>query len=130
MDHSDFRSDCPIASALDLIGDKWTLLILRDMLFGARRFSDFVNAAEGMKRNILTDRLKRLTEEGLIYRMPYQDNPPRFHYHLTPKGAALLPVIQELAKWGAAHIDHSYDPPQRLLDWRPEDHVTPGDGAE
>lgn len=128
MQETDFRSDCPIASTLDLVGDKWTLLILRDMLFGASRFSDFVNAAEGIKRNILTDRLKRLTENGLVYRVPYQDNPPRFHYHLTPKGAALLPVIQELAKWGAANIAHTYDPPERLLSWLPGDHARAPEG--
>jgi len=123
MKDFDFRSDCPIASTLDLIGDKWTLLILRDMLFGARRFSDFVTAAEGIRRNILADRLKRLAEHGLVVRVAYQDNPPRFHYRLTPKGAALLPVIQELAKWGAAHMAHTYAPPEQLLRWRPEDHV-------
>jgi DNA-binding HxlR family transcriptional regulator len=128
MEDFRFRSDCPIASTLDLVGDKWTLLILRDMLFGARRFSDLVSAPEGMKRNILTDRLKRLTENGLVYRVPYQDNPPRFHYHLTPKGAALLPVIQELARWGAANIAHTYDPPDILLKWRPQDHFEPAEG--
>lgn len=129
MQETEFRSDCPIASTLDLVGDKWTLLILRDMLFGASRFSDFVNAAEGIKRNILADRLKRLTENGLVSRVPYQDNPPRFHYHLTPKGAALLPVVQELAKWGAAHLAHSHDPPEVLLSWTPEDDLRAPDGG-
>ncbi len=123
MDINHYRSDCPIASTLDLVGDKWTLLILRDMLFGAQRFSDFVASAEGMKRNILSDRLKRLTENGLVVREPYQDHPPRFDYKLTPKGAALLPVIQSLATWGAAHLDHAYDPPRELLSWVPADHV-------
>jgi DNA-binding HxlR family transcriptional regulator len=127
MEDSQFRSDCPIASTLELVGDKWTLLILRDMLFGARRFSDFVTAAEGVKRNILTDRLKRMAEHGLIRRVPYQDNPPRFHYHLTPKGADLLPVIQAMAAWGAAHLPHAYDPPDSLLAARPEDYYATRD---
>ena len=122
MEDSQFRSDRPIASALELVGDKWTLLVLRDMLFGARRFSDFVNTAEGVKRNILTDRLKRMAEHGLIRRVPYQDNPPRCHYHPTPKGADLLPVIQAMAAWGATHLPHACDPPDGLLAARPEDY--------
>ena len=60
--------------------------------------------------------------EGLVTREPYQTNPPRFHYRLTKKGAELLPVIQALATWGAAHIGHTYDPPDILLQWQPEDH--------
>lgn len=117
-----YRSDCPIASTLDLVGDKWTLLIIRDMLFGAARFSDFVNAAEGIKRNILTDRLRRLEREGLVHRKRYQDKPERYEYRLTQRGAELLPVIQALARWGAANLGHTYDPPQSLLEWLPEDH--------
>lgn len=115
------RSDCPIASTLDIVGDRWTLLILRDMMFGAHRFSDFVNAAEGIRRNILTDRLKRLAAQGLVTRERYQDNPPRFDYRLTGKGADMLPVIRALAQWGAAHIDHTDDPPEALLRLRPAD---------
>ena len=76
-----------------------------------------------MKRNILSDRLKRLTDQGLVVRVPYQDNPPRFDYRLTRKGAELLPVIQALANWGAAHLDHAYDPPPVLLAWQPQDHA-------
>jgi DNA-binding HxlR family transcriptional regulator len=116
------RSDCPIASTLDLVGDKWTLLIVRDMLFGASRFSDFVNAAEGIKRNILTDRLRRLERAGLVSRTVYQDRPKRYRYRLTERGAELLPAIQALARWGAANLGHTYDPPDVLLEWLPEDH--------
>ncbi len=123
MDTKDYRSDCPISSTLDLIGDKWTLLILRDMMFGAQRFSDFLTSAEAMKRNILSGRLKRLTDYGLVLRVPYQDHPPRFRYQLTTKGAALLPVVQAMAAWGAAHLDHAYDPPPELLGWEPSDHA-------
>ncbi len=123
MDTKDYRSDCPVSSTLDLIGDKWTLLILRDMMFGAQRFSDFLTSAEAMKRNILSDRLKRLTDHGLVLRVPYQDHPPRFRYQLTTKGAALLPVIQAMAAWGAVQLDHTYDPPPELLGWVPSDHA-------
>jgi DNA-binding HxlR family transcriptional regulator len=118
-----YRSDCPIASTLDLIGDRWTLLILRDMFFGADRFSDFVAKAEGITRNILTDRLRQMEQNGLIYRQPYSDHPPRSLYRLTERGAQLLPVVQALAAWGAAQLDHTYDPPQSLMDWLPEDHI-------
>lgn len=122
-----FRSDCPIASTLDLVGDRWTLLILRDMLFGSERFSDFVGKAEGIRRNILTDRLRRMEEDGLIFRETYQTNPPRFRYRLTERGAKLLPVIQALAAWGADHLGHTYEPPDVLMAWVPADHF-PGPG--
>lgn len=129
-DDSHFRSDCPIASTLDIVGDKWTLLIVRDMIFGARRFSEFVNAAEGIKRNILTDRLRRLESAGLVQRREYQTNPPRYDYRLTARGAALLPVVQELAKWGGAQMDHTYAPPDLLLEMIPEDLLRSDDPSE
>ncbi len=120
MQNTPFRSDCPIASALDLIGDRWTMLVLRDMFFGAARFSDFVAKPEGIKRNILTDRLRRMEATGLIKREAYSDHPPRFHYQLTEKGAQLLPTVQALAAWGAAHLDHSYAPPVSLMQAIPQ----------
>ena len=116
-----FRSDCPIASTLDIIGDRWSLVIIRDMTFGSSRFSDFLSGAEGIKRNILADRLRRLEGEGIIRRRPYQDKPPRYAYTLTDKGADLLPIIQSLALWGQKHLDHVYDPPDILLNWTPGD---------
>lgn len=119
-----FRSDCPISSTLDLVGDKWTLLILRDMLFGATRFSEFLAKPEGIKRNILTDRLRRLEVAGLIWRESYQTHPPRYSYRLTAQGAELLPVIQALADWGSRHLSHAYDPPAVLMAWTPSDHAT------
>jgi DNA-binding HxlR family transcriptional regulator len=123
MQEPPFRSDCPIASTLDLIGDRWTMLILRDMLFGASRFSDFVAKPEGIKRNILTDRLRRMEATGLIKREAYSAHPPRHDYKLTEKGAQLLPVLQALAAWGAAHLDHSYAPPASLMQAKPQDFV-------
>jgi DNA-binding HxlR family transcriptional regulator len=126
---SAFRSDCPIASTLDLVGDKWSLLIIRDMIFGARLFTDFARSAEGFPRNILTDRLRRLESAGVIARTQYQTRPDRFAYHLTAAGADLLPVIQALANWGAGHLGHVYQPPQVLTDMRPGDLATGGDHA-
>jgi DNA-binding HxlR family transcriptional regulator len=115
MPDTAFRSDGPIASALDIVGDRWTLLIRRDMVFGAGRFSDFAAKPEGIKRNILTDRLRRMEETGLIAREAYNAHRPRFRYRPTPRGAALLPVTQALARWGADHITHSYDPLDALM---------------
>jgi DNA-binding HxlR family transcriptional regulator len=115
-----FRSDCPIASSLDVIGDKWTLVIIRDMAFGKARFSEFLGSGEGIKRNILADRLKRMEAGGLIGKTPYQTRPTRYAYRLTRMGADLLPAIQHLARWGRKYLPHAYEPPAELLAWTPE----------
>lgn len=99
------RSACPIANVLDLVGDKWSLLIVRDMLlFDKHRFSDFLAADEGITTNILADRLKRLEQYGILEKTPYQHNPVRYDYHLTNKGQALKPMIMEMVKWGLTYI--------------------------
>jgi DNA-binding HxlR family transcriptional regulator len=99
------RSPCPIASALDLIGDRWTLLVVRDLLlWGKRLYGEFAASPEGIPSNILADRLKRLQEAGLLEKTPYQDNPPRSAYRLTPKGRELKPVLAALAGWGTRHV--------------------------
>ncbi|MCU0826224.1 MAG: helix-turn-helix transcriptional regulator [Tabrizicola sp.] len=114
-----FRSTCPIASALDLVGDRWTLVIARDMVFGAATFGDFAAGAERIPRNILADRLKKMEAAGLVRRERYQERPDRFRYVLTDQGAALLPVIQALARWGAATLSHAMSPPDALLSATP-----------
>ena len=99
------RSTCPIANVLDLIGDKWSLLIVRDMLiFNKHRYRDFLDADEGIPTNILADRLKRLEENGLIEKSPYQQHPVRYEYHLTDKGQDLERLVQEMVRWGLKHI--------------------------
>ena len=99
------RSSCPIASALDLVGDKWSLLLIRDIgLFGKHRNKDFQTATEKIPTNVLADRLKRMTAYGLLEKRRYQEHPPRYEYHLTRQGAALLPVVRELARWSADHL--------------------------
>ncbi|MFT5134680.1 MAG: DNA-binding HxlR family transcriptional regulator [Gammaproteobacteria bacterium] len=98
------RSDCPIACALDVIGDKWTLLIIRDLLRGKQRFSEFMDSQEGLKTNILTDRLKRLQNAGLLERSAYQDNPPRYQYALTDEGKDLWPMLKEMILWANKNI--------------------------
>lgn len=99
------RSVCPIANVLDLVGDKWSLLIVRDMLlFDRHRYGDFLAADEGITTNILADRLKRLEQYGIIEKTPYQHNPVRNEYHLTDKGRDLEPIIMEMVNWGLKHV--------------------------
>lgn len=100
------RSDCPIASTLDIVGDKWTLLLIRDIgLFDKHRNKDFQEADEGIPSNILAGRLKQLAEQGLLEKRLYQEHPPRYEYHLTQSGRALLPVVKAMARWGADNIE-------------------------
>ena len=99
------RSRCPIAAALDILGDTWTLLVLRDLLFyDKHRFADFLDSPEGISTNILAERLKRLERCGLVERRRYQERPPRDEYFLTQRGHDLLPVLRELIAWGQRHI--------------------------
>ena len=98
------RSSCPIAGALDVVGDRWTLLIIRDLVSGRRRYGDLASAEEGIPTNILADRLKRLEASGVIDSKPYQQNPPRYEYGLTEKGEALKPVLATLGVWGKQHV--------------------------
>lgn len=111
----DFRSGCPIASALDLVGDKWSLVVLRSMTLGARTFGDLARAPEKIATNILADRLKRLEGAGIICAAPAGG------YVLTPKGADLLPVLQALARWGEKHLPDRWSPPQGYYDLQPGD---------
>jgi DNA-binding HxlR family transcriptional regulator len=100
-----YRSTCPIANVLDIVGDKWTLLVVRDLLMlGKRRYGEFQSSPESIPTNILADRLKRLEAAGLIKKEFYQDNPPRAEYFLTRKGADLGPVLKAMAQWGQRYI--------------------------
>jgi DNA-binding HxlR family transcriptional regulator len=101
---TDARSPCPIGCSLDLLGDRWTLLVIRDLFWGKTRYGEFVASPEGIPTNILADRLQRLEEAGLVSRAAYQQNPPRYAYTLTPKGADLKPVLAAFAAWGKRHV--------------------------
>lgn len=106
------RSTCPIATTLDLVGDKWTLLVIRDIgLFGKHLNKDFQQAREKIPSNILADRLRRLVEVGLVEKRLYQEHPPRYEYHLTESGEGLIPVIKAMAQWAARHVDGVKIPP-------------------
>src|SRR5262245_4191110 len=93
---------CSIARTLEAIGDRWTMLVVRDAFLGLRRFDDFQERL-GVARNILSDRLGRLVDEGILEKRPYLERPQRFEYRLTKKGLDLFPVMVSLMKWGDSH---------------------------
>jgi DNA-binding HxlR family transcriptional regulator len=108
-------SSCPINASLVLLGDRWSLLVVRDLMFaGYRRFNEFLNSGEGVASNILSDRLAKLSEAGIITRDPDPDDGRKWLYSLTSKGVALAPVLLELSKWGTEH-EHGI-PPDGVLD--------------
>lgn len=98
------RSSCPVACTLDLVGDRWTFLIIRDLMAGKSRYGEFLGSAEGIPSNLLAERLRRLEAAGIVARRPYQTNPPRFSYHLTADGLELAPGVGVLAQWGLRHV--------------------------
>ncbi|MBI4030195.1 MAG: helix-turn-helix transcriptional regulator [Proteobacteria bacterium] len=110
------RSACPLTNTLDIIGDKWTLIVIRDMLFlDSRQYNDFLESPEGISTNILADRLKKLEEYGIIVRKAYRRNPTRYEYLPTSAGEALRPVIMAIAGWGVDHIDGTRIPDEKEL---------------
>lgn len=104
MDQGEYRSSCPLATALDLLGDKWSFVIIRDLAKLKARYKDFAESPEAIPTNILAKRLKTLEAAGVVHKRAYQNNPVRYEYFLTKSGAELLPVIQQLAKWGHKNI--------------------------
>ena len=109
------RSHCPIAFALDIFGDKWSLLVLRDLLFkGKSHYSEFLDAEEGVSTNILSERLTRLECEGLIAKTRDQTNRRQFIYSPTPKGLDLLPAILEISLWSAEYDPSTAAPPGEM----------------
>ncbi|MDD5274027.1 MAG: helix-turn-helix domain-containing protein [Methylovulum sp.] len=123
-DTQTYRSQCPLSIALEYIGDKWSLIIIRDMCLGKSRYCDFQNSPEGIPTNILASRLRELEENGLLLKRPYQDKPVRYEYFLTPKGADLLPVLQHLVRWTQKHVDGAGEPPAGFFEAKPEDLLT------
>lgn len=110
------RSPCPIATALDMVGDKWTLVVMRDLFIGKSRFAEFESSPERIPTNILAERLKRLESNGMIQRAPYQERPVRYAYTLTPKGRGFLPVLQEMSRWGNEFIPGTWVPPDFFME--------------
>jgi DNA-binding HxlR family transcriptional regulator len=105
------RSRCPVACTLDVLGDRWTLLVVRDLIRGKRRFAELVESPERIPTNILADRLKRLVGLGVVKSRRYSDHPPRVEYQLTAKGEDLRPVLRSMVEWGVKHAGGRMPPP-------------------
>ncbi len=102
---------CPVARTMDVIGQRWTVLILRDLSRGMRRYSELLESLEGIPSNLLSERLKQLDADGIVTRALYSEHPPRAEYELTEKGKALGPVIKAMYRWGT--------------EWQPRDEHAP-----
>lgn len=123
------RSACPIACALDLIGDRWTLLIIRDMLFfNKQRFEEFLESPEGISTNILTNRLKMLEEFGLVEKHRYSSHSRRMNYSLTDYGRSLRPVLKAMLAWGTKYIPETQTMPPASTDQPMLDQIVPNAG--
>jgi DNA-binding HxlR family transcriptional regulator len=107
--------NCSVARALEIVGERWSLLIVRDVMLGYRRF-DEIQERLGVARNVLAARLERLTEEGVLEKERYQERPARYEYHLTEKGRDLWPVLVGLLSWGDRYL--AQDGPPVLLEHR------------
>lgn len=93
---------CPVARTLDVVGERWTMLVLRELSWGRKRFSELLETLSGISTNLLSDRLKRLEENGMVERVFYSDHPPRAQYRLTEKGRAFVPVLVAMRAYGEA----------------------------
>ena len=98
------RSPCPVTNALEIIGDKWTMVIVRDLFLGKKTYGDFQRSPEGIPTNILADRLKRLEKADIVEKVPYQEKPVRYEYKMTEKGKDLNKVLKAVKEWGLKHI--------------------------
>jgi DNA-binding HxlR family transcriptional regulator len=103
------NQNCSIARALEVVGDRWTMLVIRSAFEGVRRFDDFQSVL-GVARNVLTDRLTRLCDEGILRRVRYQERPERYEYRLTRKGVGLWPAMMALLIWGDRHYAENGPP--------------------
>lgn len=99
-----YNQACPIARTLDIIGDRWTLLIIRDLFVGVTRFNQFLESSQGLPPKVLSTRLKKLLEAGLIERHVYSEHPLRAEYQLTNLGRTLFPVVKAIGQWGFEHM--------------------------
>lgn len=108
MKTTEKRSDCPVSSSLDIFGDRWSLLIVRDlMLYKTRTYGDFTKSEEKIATNILANRLQILEDNGIIIKLPYPDNKVKGLYRLSPKGIDLIPALIEIALWGEKYLSNS-----------------------
>jgi DNA-binding HxlR family transcriptional regulator len=126
------RSRCPVSCTLDVIGDRWSLLVIRDLMRGKHRFGEFLQSPESIPTNILTERLKRLSHAGIITSRRYCSHPPRMEYELTARGEDLRPVVRAMVDWGVTHAGGRLPPPPDESDVTPEpvDEQRPGPKAK
>ncbi len=104
---------CSIARTLEVLGERWTLLVIRDVFSGRRRF-DQIQENLGVARNVLSTRLARLADEGILYKRAYQEHPPRYEYFLTEKGLDLWPTLISMLHWGDRHLADPEGPPMLI----------------
>ncbi len=102
------RSVCPVSCVLDILGDKWTLLVVRDMFMGKKTYGELQKSPEKIPTNILAERLKRLEQSGVIEKSQYQERPVRYTYTLTEKGRGLAPVLTAMMSWGNQYVPGTY----------------------
>jgi DNA-binding HxlR family transcriptional regulator len=103
-----YGQPCPVARSLEFLGERWTLLIVRDLLMGAKKFQDFSTSLSGVAPAVLSHRLKVLEKHGIVSRQLYSKHPPRAEYALTERGLELRPVVRALGIWGARHLGASW----------------------
>lgn len=118
------RQVCSVARALSVVGERWTLLILRDAFLGTRRFEQFQSRL-GITRHRLSERLGKLVDEGVLMRVRYSERPPRYEYRLTRKGLGLYPVLMTLGQWGDEWLDRGEGPPVAYFHQRCGNKLTP-----
>ena len=120
MKRHEFRSNCSIARSLEIVGDKWTLLVVRDLMWhGKHTFQALQGSAERVPTNILSERLKRLDRWGLVRREAYQQRPVRYTYNLTDKGRSLEPVLLQIMAWGHKRLGGGRYDPATGKSWKP-----------
>lgn len=110
------RSGCPIVNSLDILGDKWTLVVLRDLYCGKKTYNELASSPEKIPTNRLAERLKRLEQEGILSKSLYQEHPKRYEYLLTKKGKDTLPIMQAMARWGNSYFQESWVPPDWFME--------------
>jgi DNA-binding HxlR family transcriptional regulator len=106
---------CPVARTLDIVGDRWTLLVLRDISLGHARYNELLESCDGISTNLLADRLKWLEERGMVERYFYSDHPPRAEYRLTEKGQDFTEVLRAMYRWGRKHEPRETDRPLKEM---------------
>ncbi len=114
-EHKTYGLDCPIAKTLDVVGDRWTLLIIRDLLNGHAKYQDLLESLEGISTNLLAERLNRLVEEDIVTKTLYNEKPPRAEYHLTEQGQRLAAVVDSLFQWGVQYRGWGEAPELRTM---------------